>query len=65
MSRTKHKEKEAKKGIGKEYWSSRLKKHGTLLGRYTKTRTHRKERRDSKKIVIKESQCICPMNDNE
>lgn len=36
---------------GKEYWKSRLHKGGEVLGRFTKDRTHRKERRDSKKIT--------------
>lgn len=35
----------------KEYWKSRLHKHGEVIGRYTKLLTHRKERRNSKKIV--------------
>jgi hypothetical protein len=51
MSRTRHKEKADKKGIGKEYWKSRLHKHGEALGRITKVLTHRKERRASKKIA--------------
>ncbi len=51
MSRTRHKEKAAKCGIGKEYWQSRLHCHGEQPGRYTKTRTHRKERREGKRMV--------------
>ena len=45
MSRTRHKERDAKRGFGKEYWKSRLHKHGESLGRFTKSLTHRKERR--------------------
>jgi hypothetical protein len=30
---------------GQEYWASRLHPHGELPGRFTKVRTHRKERR--------------------
>lgn len=33
---------------GKEYWSSRLHRHGETLGRYTKKLTAKKERRDSR-----------------
>jgi len=35
----------------KEYWKSRLHRHGEVRGRYTKTRTHRKERRAAKKLL--------------
>lgn len=34
-------------GLDREYWKSRLHRHGEQPGRYTKTQTHRKERRDS------------------
>lgn len=37
---------------GKEYWKSRLHRHGESLGRVTKTLTHRKERRQNKKISL-------------
>lgn len=33
---------------GKEYWKSRLMSGGECVGRYTKTLTHRKERREGK-----------------
>ena len=36
---------------GKEYWKSRLHKYGEVLGRYTKKLTHKKERRDNKRII--------------
>ena len=36
---------------GKEYWASRLHKWGEELGRYTKRLTHKKERRQNKKIA--------------
>ena len=46
MSRTiKH-----KVSIGKEYWKSRLHKHGEVPGPFTKKLTHRKERRVNKKL---------------
>jgi len=48
MSRTRHKEKQDKVGFGKEYWKSRLTSGGEPLGKYTKIRTHRKERREGK-----------------
>lgn len=38
---------------GKEYWKSRLHKHGEALGRYTKKLTHRKERR-AKAVEVKD-----------
>ena len=44
MSRTFHKLKAERCGI-KEYWKSRLHCGGEATGRYTKTLTHRKERR--------------------
>jgi hypothetical protein len=34
---------------GKEYWKSRLHKHGKPPGKYTKKRTHKKERRNNKR----------------
>ena len=47
-----HGENAEKRGhAGKEYWKSRLRKHGDDLGRYVKILTHRKERRDNKKII--------------
>tara|TARA_R110002126_G_scaffold98259_3_gene228587 strand:- start:2615 stop:2785 length:171 start_codon:yes stop_codon:yes gene_type:complete len=54
MSRTYHKERASKRGIGKEYWKSRLHKHGEVTGRFTKKLTHRKERRAGKAEEIKE-----------
>jgi len=42
MSRTYKRQSEA----GKEYWGSRLHKHGEVLGAHTKKLTHRKERRE-------------------
>ena len=53
MSRTHHKERAAKRGIGKEYWKSRLIRTpaimGEKIGRITKAWTHRKERREAKR----------------
>lgn len=44
-----HGENAQKRGhAGKEYWKSRLHKHGEPLGKFTKVKTHRKERRQSK-----------------
>jgi hypothetical protein len=43
MSRTNHREKKAKIGIGKEYNAARP--GGSIPGPYTKKRTHRLERR--------------------
>ena len=34
----------------REYWKSRLHRCGELIGRFTKTLTHKKERRFSHKI---------------
>lgn len=45
MSRTNR----GKKGAGHEYWSRRNHKDCTRPGRFSKTETHRKERRDAKK----------------
>ena len=53
MSRTK-KSKNAK-GPGYEYWSKRP-MSGSPPGRWAKTRTHRKERIEAKKIIKKESE---------
>ena len=39
--------------VGLEYWASRLHKYGEDPGRYTKTLTHKKERRVSKAIARK------------
>ena len=36
---------------GKEYWKSRLHRGGELMGRFTKTLTHRKERRENKRLT--------------
>ncbi len=47
MSRTYHRS----KGPGFEYWASRLHPGGEDPGRWTKTQTHRKERRDAKKQI--------------
>ncbi len=47
MSRTHHKS----KGPGFEYWASRLHPYGEEPGRWTKTQTHRKERRDAKEQI--------------
>jgi hypothetical protein len=35
----------------REYWKSRLHEQGEIPGRFTKELTHRKERRQAKKIV--------------
>ncbi len=40
-----------RQGCGKEYWKSRLHRHGETLGRITKTLTHRKERREAHRVV--------------
>jgi hypothetical protein len=37
---------------GREYWSSRLHRHGEEPGRYTKRLTHRKERRQGKQEAV-------------
>lgn len=50
MSRTWHRAKASKVGIGKEYWKSRLHRYGEVIGKITKILTHRKERRKSKQI---------------
>jgi hypothetical protein len=51
MSRTWHKLRDKKRGIGKEYWKSRLHRYGEALGRFTKKLTHKKERREGKLLV--------------
>jgi hypothetical protein len=38
---------------GKEYWASRLHRWGETMGRYTKRLTHKKERRENKKVARK------------
>lgn len=38
------------KGAGYEYWKSRLHRHGEIPSKLTKKRTHRKERKQNKKI---------------
>jgi hypothetical protein len=44
------------KGPGYEYWGSRSKKFRlTKPGRFSKTQTHRQERRENKAVVAKES----------
>jgi hypothetical protein len=48
MSRTHHKDRQQKKGFGKEYWKSRLHSGGETLGKFTKSRTHKKERQEGK-----------------
>lgn len=47
MSRTYHKS----QGPGFEYWASRLHSGGEEPGRWTKTQTHRKERRDAREQI--------------
>ena len=42
---------EGKGHLGKEYWKSRLHKYGEDPGRYTKYLTHKKERRENKRMV--------------
>ena len=42
---------EQKGHTGKEYWKSRLYRYGELIGAYTKKLTHRKERRENKKLA--------------
>jgi len=47
-----HGENAKKRGhAGKEYWKSRHHKHGEVPGRFTKTITHRKERREGTPVV--------------
>jgi hypothetical protein len=47
------------KGPGYEYWKSRLHRWGERPGRYTKVRTHRKERRQSRQIESDEYNSLC------
>lgn len=47
MSRTRRKQ----KALGSEFWASRLHRHGETPGRFTKTLTHRLERRTGKSDV--------------
>lgn len=35
---------------GREYWKSRLTRHGDMPGRYTKQSTAKKERRESRRV---------------
>jgi hypothetical protein len=42
------------KGPGYEYWKSRLHRWGERPGRYTKVRTHRKERRRTREVEDEE-----------
>lgn len=51
MSRTNHRERKAKVGCDKEYWKSRLHRHGETPGRYTKKLTHKKERRHGRQVI--------------
>ena len=53
MSRTWHKQKDEKRGVGKEYWKSRLHRYGESIGRFTKKLTHRKERKQNKVLARK------------
>jgi hypothetical protein len=47
MSRTIH----GSKGPGYEYWASRWRRYGEQPGRFTKTKTHRFERRHGKEDI--------------
>lgn len=38
----------------REYWSPRYGRHGVPRGRLTKTLTHRKERREARRLIEKE-----------
>jgi hypothetical protein len=51
MSRTNHRAKKAKCGIGKEYQSPRLPKGGVVPGPFTKMKTHRHERRQAQNHI--------------
>lgn len=47
-------------GPGKEYWKSRLHKHGEVPGPYTKKRTHKAERQKAFDLCIcRKRHCIC------
>jgi len=37
--------------MGKEYWKSRLHSQGERLGKYTKYLTHKKERKQNKRVA--------------
>ena len=37
--------------MGKEYWKSRLHSQGEIPGRFTKDLTHKKERKQNKRIA--------------
>lgn len=52
MSRSK----KSSKGPGFEYWGKRpiSAEHGAIPGRFTKTRTHKIERKKNKKLIKKE-----------
>lgn len=50
MSKTFHREKELARGIGKEYWKSRLHPQGEIPGKFTKRLTHKKERKINKDV---------------
>ena len=53
MSRSHNSRKGSKNGnIGKEYWKSRLHTQGECPGRFTKKRTSKLERQQSKKEII-------------
>lgn len=39
---------------GKEYWKSRLHRHGEVPGRATKRRTHRRERAELERLLRRE-----------
>jgi len=45
-----HGERAQNRQTGREYWKSRLHKGGEATGRQTKRWTHRKERRESRRI---------------
>lgn len=56
MSRTDHATRSRRRGCGKEYWKSRLHTHGETLGKETKKRTHKYERRNAGRGVRRYSQ---------
>lgn len=37
--------------MGKEYWKSRLHRYGEIPGRFTKDLTHKKERKQNKRVA--------------
>jgi hypothetical protein len=51
MPHGKNAEKHGHRMQQKEYWASRLHRHGERLGRFTKTQTHRKERRAARRLA--------------